>query len=156
MERDLPAYKGWVLPDVQNRWCRSPSSTPDGAPEPLGRRFFEVRFFDGFFDRFFDRFGFQNGAKIDPKSTKSRCKTVCPHRIGFLSDSLIFLFLKLTAPNPKIIEKLLRFIAFKRLRPFRVRTRLGVHFCPTLAPFWPQNGCKIDLKGDKKNHQYFD
>ena len=82
------------------------SSIPFGVPEPLGRRFFEVRFFDGFFDRFFDRFGSQNGAKIDPKSTKSRCKTVCPHRIGFLSDSLIFLFLKLNALNLKIIEKL--------------------------------------------------
>ena len=136
----LTRLKGGDLPDDQNRWFRSPSSIPFGVLAPLGRRFFEVRFFDGFFDRFFHRFGFQNGAKIDQKSTKSRCKTVCSHRVGFSNDFFIFLFLKLNALNLKIIEKLQVLILFQLLRSFRVRTRLGVHFCLTLAPFCLPNG----------------
>ena len=43
-----------------------------------------------------------------------------------------------------------------RLRPFRVHVRLGVHFCPTLAPFWHQKCPKIHQKGDKNNHRNFD
>ena len=38
----------------------------------------------------------------------------------------------------------------KRLRPFRVRVRLGVHFCPTLAPFWHQHWSKNRPKGRQK------
>ena len=68
--RGLPGLKGDTLPGVQNRWFRSPSSIPDGVPEPLGRRFFEVRFFDGLFDRLVGRFGSQSGAKIDQTSKK--------------------------------------------------------------------------------------
>jgi len=75
------------------------------------------------------RFGSQNGAKIDSKSMKSRYKTVCSHRVGFSNDSLLLLFLNLTISNRKIIEKLQVLLLFQRCRFFRLRTRLGVHFC---------------------------
>ena len=61
---------------------------------------------------------------------KNRMSTPAPCFNRFL----MILSLKLEAPNPKIIEILLCFIAFKRLRPFRVHVRFGVHFCLTLAP----------------------
>ena len=77
------------------------------------------------------------------------------------SDPFFERFFDIFVPNtgrlepPKSLKKLIRFIPFKRSRPFRVRVRLGVLVCLTLAPFWPQNGCQIDKKGDKQNHQTF-
>ena len=46
-------------------------------------------------------------------------------------------------------------MAFRRLKPFRVHVRLGVHFCPTLVPFWHQKWSKIFKKVDKNNHRNF-
>ena len=97
--------------------------------------------------------------KMEPKSTpnpKKSTKTACRRQLHVLIDFWWFLSPKLDAPNPKIIEILLCFIAFRRLRPFRVHVRLGVHFCPTLVPFWHQKWSKIHQKGDKNNHRNFD
>ena len=90
-----------------------------------------------------------------PQIGKSQWKTACRRQLHVLIDFWWFLSPKLDAPNPKIIEILLCFIAFKRLRPFRVHVRLGVHFCPTLAPFLHQKCFKIQQKGDKNNNRNF-
>ena len=98
--------------------------------------------------------------QIKPESMQERetsqWKNACRRQLPVLIDFWWFLSPKLDAPNPQIIEILLCFIALKRLRPFRVHVRCGVHFSLTLAPFWHQKSSKIHKKGDKNNHRNFD
>ncbi len=106
---------------------------------------FRSCFFDGCFNRLLMGFASQNPPQIDPKSTKNRSPNplLCWLRSCIVFSSI--LTLTPDASNPKITEKVLCFIAFKRLKPFRAQVRFGFDF----GPIWLHFGINFGAKSTK-------